>query len=110
MSELKKPRPKTRRAYDYNECRDWLEVKYGYDERDYARRYDDGGHDATAPYRDFWHFVLDMEQVHNGCYITIKEDWLEDAEPWQQEIVNHYLRHFGRVVDGIRQAAFWVEW
>ena len=109
-----KPEQKTRVAYHYNECRDWLQEQYGYDERDYAGKWSwatgAAKMDESRPYQDFWHFVCDIADVHNGCYIVMDEGWLEDAEPWQAEIVNRYLEHFGRVVDGVRLAEFWVEW
>ena len=105
-----KPKEKTKTAYDYNECRDWLQAKYGYDERDYAGKYASPIPNPSAPYQDFWHFVLDQTPVHNGCYINIEDSWLEDAAPWQREIINRYLDHFGTTGDGYRCALFWVEW
>lgn len=35
---MDKPQKHTTTFYDYSECRDYLENKYGYDERDYAKQ------------------------------------------------------------------------
>lgn len=38
------------------------------------------------PYQDFWHFLIDLYQIHNGCVITI--NYLTDQdyckEEWQK--------------------------
>jgi hypothetical protein len=36
---MEKPKKESQEYYDYNECRDYLEAKYDYDERDYAGRF-----------------------------------------------------------------------
>ena len=96
-------------AYDYHACRDYLERRDGYAERDYAGRFTGN---STAPYQDFWHFVLEyVPDMGNGHFFTMEEDWLLDAEPWQQEILLKYLDTFGEVgEDGKRFVELYAWW
>lgn len=95
-------------AYDYHECRDYLQARDGYEERDYAGKYQ--GH-PEAPYQDFWHFVLDKEEITNGGSFTMCEWWKKEAEPWEQDILLKYLDTFGeRGEDGDRTIDFYVGW
>lgn len=96
-------------AYDYRECRDYLQARDGYDERDYASKFQG---DAGPPYQDFWHFVLDKDpEIHNGCEVVMDESWAEGAEPWQQEILRKYLDAFGETgLLGERVVNVYVWW
>jgi hypothetical protein len=105
---MKKPNEKTRQYYDYHECQDYLQKKYGYDERNYADHKFTGKPD-DAPYQDFWHFVIEMTNLNNGTFIYMNNDWLESAkEPWQKEIIEHYLSEFGKGKN--REVQFFVAW
>ena len=96
-------------AYDYHACCHYLQQRDGYDERDYAGRYTSH---PTAPYQDFWHFVLDQApEITNGSAFVMQESWGQDAEPWQQEILQKYLDTFGEEGDeGERVVDFYVGW
>jgi len=112
-----KPTKKTRESLDYHECRDYLEDKYKFKERDYAGHF---GPPATnsrivqaameegrPPYWDFWHFVLEITGIHNGSYFTMSEEWLPMATAWQKEIITLYLDEFA---DESREVVFYVSW
>lgn len=94
--EKPKPQKQSRTYYDYNECRDYLQEKYDYDERDYAGKYSHGNSgDGNKPYLDFWHWVIERYEIHNGCYITFDKSELDDIEKdWIKEIYSHYLDEF----------------
>jgi len=97
-------------AYDYHECRDYLQARDGYDERDYAGTF--AGH-PEAPYQDFWHFVLTQAPhiCSEGAFFVMEDAWAVDAEPWQQAIVRTYLDAFGETdADGERCIDFYVAW
>jgi lipoprotein NlpI len=95
-------------AYGYHACRDYLQARDGYNERDVA------GHwgDHSKPYHDFWHFICDKAvELHNGGTFVMDETWKEGAEAWQAALVDKYLEAFGEVdEDGIRTAEFYVAW
>jgi hypothetical protein len=94
--------------YDYHECRDYLQARDGYDERDYAGKYPDH---PDAPYQDFWHFVVDCADIHNPCDFVMDETWRAGAEPWQVEILDKYLTTFGEPdADGALAIPFSVWW
>lgn len=60
-------------------------------------------------YQDFWHFIIDSNDIHNGCEFTMHKDYMmEDAEPWQKEILQHYFDEFD--ADGIGYIEFYVWW
>ncbi len=108
-----KPSKRTRQpVLDYHECRDYLQAKHGYDERDYAGCYDPkrgAGRDDSLPYQDFWHWVVDVCGVTNGGTITFSNDLLSSCkEPWQAEILERYLAEFGEGDD--RSCTFLTEW
>lgn len=74
MPKLKKPTPKPRKAlYDYSEVISYIERKYKIDTRDYAGRWKetDSVKREAIPYQDFWHWVVDHNEVHNGCDIVL---------------------------------------
>jgi len=108
--ELQKP---TKRwhvyAYDYSECRDYLQARDGYVETDYAGRFH-GNEDA--PYQNFFHFVLDTNpDIRNGSTFLMHEGWKENAVQWQVDILMKYLTTFGeRDVHGALSVEFYVTW
>jgi len=87
-------------GYDYFKCRDYLEEKYGYKERDLYN------------HRDFWYFVYDCDggYITNGGFFTMLEEWGEDAEDWQKQILGYYMDEFGEGEPGNREITFWLEW
>lgn len=95
---------------DYHQCRDYLQAKHGYNERDYARHFH--GADAATndrPYQDFWHWVCDICCPENGGTITLSDYLLDSCkEPWQREILERYLSEFGEGQD--RSCTFVTEW
>ncbi len=98
-----KPKKKKKEYYDYLEVRDYLQDKYGYDERDYAGKYAkkkgiETPEGEPTPYLDFWHWVVDNYDIHNGCYITFSSDRLEEIceekNGWIKEIYKRYIDEF----------------
>ena len=106
---MKKPEKIKFELNDYHKCRDWLQRRYNYDERNYANCTLTASEDDT-PYQDFWHFVIDMGNPHNGSILWMHNEWRENAEEWQVEILDRYLDHFGEGEGENRYARFWVEW
>jgi len=109
--EMEKPKPKVvqRVSFDYNECRDYLQEKFGYNERDFAGKFSRDGN-TDAPYQDFWHFVIECDDsISDGCYFTMDRDWVEDFEKddFRSIILNRYVDEFGGGSDSVQ---FWVEW
>lgn len=97
---MKKPRKKQVWHYDYWECENYIAHLMGVkDLRDFAGKYSEGNDDA--PYLDFWHEVLDNNEIHNGSYIYISRegDWPEWCEP----IVEKFIKEFG-------DEKYWVRW
>jgi hypothetical protein len=88
-------------CYDYNEMIDYIEHKYGIETRGYKQEVD-------GVYRDFWHWVLDHNNIHNGCYASFPEDWDDDYYPeWTREIMRLIVAEF--YPDG-EELDFWVSW
>ena len=106
---MNKPEPKTKTALDYHECRNYLQKKYGYDERNFAGW--EPGIGDEKPYQDFWHFVLDKaEYITNGCYFWMNLDWVEDLDEddFRTICLNRYFDEFGK--PGEDSIEFWVDW
>ena len=108
---MKKPTKHENRCYDYHECKEYLQAKYRYDERDYAGKYRDAGLTDDIPYQDFWHFVVETGEVTNGKVFTMSERWMEDATDWQKWILERYFSEFGEPDgSGGRHVRFHVWW
>ena len=105
---MNKPTKKTKSYYDYNQCRNYLQEKYGYDERDYAGRFKNRGEDL--PYQDFWHWVIKRHEVHNGCFIIFSKENLEEdseTEDWVKEIYKHYIDEFADENGELEMYCWW---
>ena len=93
---MDKPQPKTMTYYDYTECRNYLQEKYGYNERDFAGRHKvSWPENAHIPYLDFWHWVCEHHEVFNGCMIDFSREVLDDPDTdwngeWQKEITMRF--------------------
>lgn len=48
------------------------------------------------PYQDFWHWLTDVCDIHRGATMELYEGIEAGAEPWQIQILNLYLKEFGR--------------
>lgn len=148
MAKLVKPKKTFKGTYLYNECRNYLQFKYGYQERDYGRRYEFEGnllkefnkkykddswfHEVPSnhtpeqmkiadeyslamknrpEYLDFWHWVVDHYDIHNGCFIVFDSSWLncdnDLIESWQKEIYKYYIDEFA---DENGELEMWVSW
>lgn len=106
---MEKPKLKNKSSYDWNKAVEYIEKKYNIDIRDYAGKFKNGKM-RDVKYLDFWHFMIDMFDIHNGCFITLSDDYIidnEKIEPWQKEINDIFLDEFG---GKNREATFWVSW
>ena len=147
---MKKPQKQTHSYYDYLKCKEYLEKKYGYNERDCAnqsgyhkkivdeitKKYGGDGFytkvladmdelekkaheefvkldDKEQPYQDFWHWVLEYHDVHNGGHITFSADMLDGNYYFQgkwefaRKIFQYYIDEFA---DEEGEIDFLVEW
>ena len=89
-------------ALDYSECTQEVQNILGYDIRDVNGRFKKDGN-RMAEYRDWWHYLIEQQEVHNGCLIWIGSEML-GAEPWQDEITQCFIDTFGD------DQQYWVEW
>ena len=107
---MDRPRKKTRVAYEYRECRDYLQEKYHYQERDvlgYKHALKSGASEMP-PCQDFWRWVCDHHQIHNGCYVTFSAERLaEIEEDWVKKI---YALYLGEFADEDGTLRMWCEW
>ena len=53
------------------------------------------GEIAERPYHDFWHWLIDVNDVQRGGTMELHAEMGERAEPWQKEILALYLKEFG---------------
>lgn len=103
--ELIKPiafRPEPR--YDFIECRDYLQTKYGFDMRDYAGYWKNRRKKNPPPHQDFWHWMCDHFEISNGCDFFMSQEDLDShieypgstpMEQWQIDIYKLFLKEFG---------------
>ena len=98
-------------AYDYYECSNYIDKKYGYDQRNFAGKGQKGRVDEEVPYLDFWQaWVLKKYEINNGCYFTFSRDDLDYSEmevpDWIKTIFNHYMDEFAEN-DEIKFYVWW---
>jgi len=123
MNELPKPTKQIIEFYDYLEVSLYLENKHGYKEQDYAGMFSPenktGDFSETLintdiPYQNFWHFITNRTEIHNGCFLIMDNDWLNTEiyghakEEWQRTIIEYYLSEFGEGDN--REINFYVSW
>jgi len=93
--KMTKPKPRKEEVLYLQDCEKYVAHKLGlHDLRDtlgkFAKPLKKNWEEIE--YRDFWHFLCDKQEVHNGCDIWMLD---EGDEPWQTEIVNCFLDEFG---------------
>lgn len=99
---MKKPKPKIIKRLDYHECKDYIEEKLGYKLRDTLGKFSTkDGYNSSIEYRDFWHFLVDKCNIHNGCQIWMPEP--ECGNEWQRPILEAFHEEFG-------EGPYWVSW
>lgn len=84
-------------CYDYQQVIEWVESKYKFDARDYKREVD-------GKYKDFWLFVVDGGEIHNGCYFGLPDLWTKDDDGeyspwWVREILELIHKEFPDIED-----------
>jgi|GEM_PF-2422786 len=104
--KMKKPEPRKIERLDYSECEEYIAWKLGIKNlRNVAgKSYDPKSPDYKKPYQDFWHFIVNYYDVHNGSTFTIFSEMLENAKDWQKTIIQAFIDEFGD------NAEYWVEW
>jgi competence transcription factor ComK len=110
--KLQKPVKKTDPAYyDFYEVMHYLEELHGKNFRDYAGKFaSDETVNVEVPYQDFWHWMLDQNEVKNGCWIHLP-DWdyymnSKSTESWKKEIMQYFKDFLGDSYD----ERMWCEW
>lgn len=85
---MKKPKKITKSYFVYTECRDYLENKFNYKEREYL--------DKNNQCQDFWHWIIINQNPPRGSFMTFDYFELQEIqEEWAKEIYAHYLEEFG---------------
>jgi len=91
---MNKPTPETKTYYNYNECRDYIQTKYGYDVDNFAGRKFTGKPD-DPPLLSFWDFLVGVFEINNGTFIYLDRDTIKNApKEWQKKILNDFLTEF----------------
>jgi hypothetical protein len=104
-----KPKKQTKEYWDWRSVQKYVEAKYKICMEDYGGKFKNSKVNEEAPYLDFWHWILDRCDIHNGCYTTfyIKE-WLDEkadgdeldeyvAPDWVKEILQLIYDEFGEM-------------
>lgn len=103
MIKLKKPKIKTSSYWVYREIIDYIEQKYNVETRDYipkngfsseqleGRSEFDKKRDQK-PHLDFWSWIIDRYDIHNGSFFTLLYD--DDSPDWVREILKMIFDEF----------------
>ena len=108
---MKKPEPKKVEVLEWNECIKYLEEEYHFKHSDYAGKFTnwEENADKEIPYQDFWHFIIDCQEVNNGGTIYFDNSCLIDCkEEWQKTIMEYILSEFGKGKN--RECSFQTNW
>ena len=92
---MKIPQKHKIKFYDFFKVMHYLEEKHGKNFRDYGNRFGEGGKD-TNEYLDFWHYIIGLNEISNGGFITLPEtgpDW--DHPDWVVEILGYFKEFLG---------------
>lgn len=62
-------------SFEWSDIEDYIKQKYGRDLRDwngkYGNREVEHEPNTEIAYLDFWHWVCDTHEIHNGCFFTL---------------------------------------
>jgi len=96
-------------AYDWGEVQKYIEKKYSCNLRDFAGKFGDHGCSEDVEYQDFWHWILDQNDIHNGCQFHLRFGDLSTQPSWVQQIASYIIAEFPEVGsdDGLD---LWVDW
>jgi len=99
---MKKPKAQKIERLDYDECQKYISHKLGYNLRDTLGMFKGKKHNSKVEYRDFWHFLCDHCEIHNGSefYMPTSD---EATEEWQKPILEAFNEEFG-------EGPYWVWW
>jgi hypothetical protein len=116
---MKKPKPITVSQLDWSECIEYLEKKYDFESRNYAKS--SYSTFNTKPYLDFWHYICDSQNPSNGGTIYFDKDSLDickfnhedkdlpkEFRGWREKIIGYILNEFGEGKN--KQCEFKTEW
>ena len=102
---VERPKKHTKTFYDYNECSEYLQQKYGYNERDVAGAITKDGIDKTKPYQDFFRWLINHFDINSGTFFDFCEGDALYEEEWIQTIYNRYVDEFAE--DGTCEMFIW---
>lgn len=83
---MDKPTQHTIKFLDYHECQKWIEEKYNIQFR--------------SSEHDFWLWLVDHYDIHNGCTINLQvsqesdEDPESMEDPWIEQILGYFEEEF----------------
>lgn len=87
---------------------EWDKAKSNYD--NWEAKFKEWEKENPEPeYQNFWHWIIDRYEIHNGCEITFYESE-PPAKDWQKEIYMRYIEEFGEGEIGNREINFYVSW
>lgn len=100
---MEKPKKHKREYYNYNECKEYINKKYNINIEDYEGRFKDKNTNYDAKYLNFWHWLIERFNVHNGSIIEFDVEGLlkesDDYTPiWAKEILKLFKDEFGSTI------------
>lgn len=118
---MEKPQIKTREYIDFLEVQDYIEHKYniklrgytpqnGFTDEQLLKTKEEYGSHEKKPYLDFWHWICNNYEIHNGCEFVMELDWhlhqnnAKHTPEWVREILKLFQQEFGNT------PFFWVSW
>jgi hypothetical protein len=103
---MNKPKKQARYAYNWDELTAWVTHKTGRDVRDWSGKLTDETRSETAPYQDMWRWVLEVREIHNGCYFFLDLNELDFRPEYEfvREILAILRADFGDEI------TCYVEW
>jgi len=69
------------------------------------------GHWYEPPYQDFWHWLLDVCEIRNGCYFYLPISYFKVKKPLEnQKWIVKILKMFEEFKDEDGKVFCWVSW
>jgi len=103
---MRKPEKVAVWAYEFEECRKYIEKKHKVDIRNFAgKTYDP---DNGKPYQDFWHSLNNWHGTYGDTLVMhaeILEDEYHDMLDWERTIYQWFIDEFA---DEDGRIDFWV--
>lgn len=94
--------------YDWDECVKYVQKKYDFKITDFAGKFKDEKVNHDVEYQNFWHWLCEFSEIHNGgTFCMWKDTWESLEEGWIKTIYGYFIEEFADEAGAIEFEVSW---